>query len=406
MLNPEEWMDINDLHRQGNSIRAITQITGYSRNTVRRVLRQSAPESFSQPLRASKLDPYKAYLAQRLATYSLSAVRLLGEIRPMGFTGSIDIVQRYIKELSTSRSASARATVRFETPPGAQAQVDWASCGRLPSGESVYAFVMVLGFSRMLYAQFTLSMDVTTLLECHKSAFAYFGGWTQTILYDNMKQVRLGQDRMNPLLLDFAHHYGFTPKTHRVRRPRTKGKVERMVDYLKDSFVLGRSFADLEDINAQGRHWLDYTANVRIHATTNCRPVDLLKKEKEHLSCQASVAPYPLQSVAVRRVDAESFVHLGGSRYSTPPEHVGKTVTLVHLGQKLIIRAGDLTIAEHPAAPKRGSCMADPKHIEELWKLSTKMSQDAVSSRAPWHIGQELPVVEVRALKVYEEAAL
>jgi transposase len=404
MLNPEEWMDINDLHRQGNSIRQIAQITGYSRNTVRRVLRQSAPQGFAQPARASKLDPFKAYLAQRLGQCSLSAVRLLGEISPMGFSGSIDIVQRYVKELSVSRDASARATVRFETPPGAQAQVDWASCGRLPGGQSVYAFVMVLGFSRMLYAQFTLSMDVATLLECHKSAFAYFGGWTQTILYDNMKQVRLGPDRMNPLLLDFAHHYGFTPKTHRVRRPRTKGKVERMVDYLKDNFVLGREFADLADINAQCRHWLDHTANIRIHATTDRRPVDLLREEKDHLSTVTSVAPYPLQSVAIRRVDAESFVHLGGSRYSAPPEHVGKSVTLMHLGHKLIIRSGDLTIAEHPAAPKRGSCMADPKHVEELWKLSTKMSQDAVSSRAPWHMGQELPVVQVRALSVYEEA--
>src|SRR5208282_88975 len=102
-----------------------------------------------------------------------------------------------------------------------------------------------------------------------------------------------------------------------------------------------------------------------------------------HLACVTSVAPYPVHNACVRRVDAESFVHLGGSRYSAPPEHVGKTVTLVHLGQTLVIRAGDLTIAEHPAAPKRGSCMADPEHIKQLWKLSTKMSQDAISARAP-----------------------
>src|SRR5438105_15662500 len=91
-----------------------------------------------------------------------------------------------------------------------------------------------------------------------------------------MKQVRLGRDEWNPLFLDFANHYGFTPKTHRAYRPRTKGKVERAVDYVKDGFLLGRSFTDLEDLNARALAWLAETANVRVHATTGRRPADLL----------------------------------------------------------------------------------------------------------------------------------
>jgi transposase len=96
-------------------------------------------------------------------------------------------------------------------------------------------------------------------------AFEFFGGWTHEMMYDNMKQVRLNQQQLNPLFVDFAGHYGFAIKTHRVRRPRTKGKVERMVHYVKDNFLNGRTFADMADLNTQARHWLMYTANARVH---------------------------------------------------------------------------------------------------------------------------------------------
>jgi transposase len=398
MLTQEVWMDIKVLHQEGHSIRQIARLTGHSRNSVRAALRERTPSPFQQPERGSKLDPFKAYVLRRFAEHRLSAVRLLEEIRAMGYSGSIDILQRYIKSLRSAQACQAKATVRFETPPGAQAQADWAYCGKL-GGKSVYAFVMVLGFSRMLFVEFTFSMDLPVMLECHKRAFASFGGWTESILYDNMKQVRLGPDEFNPLLLDFAGHYGFTVKTHRVRRPRTKGKVERSVDYVKDSFVLGREFVDLADMNAQGRHWLEHTANVRVHATTGERPVDLLPKEK--LAALASIAPYPVAAYVSRRVNAESFVHFAGSRYSVPPEHVGKNVVLVHLGAKVVVRAGDLVIAEHDAARKPGSCMADRDHVAQLWKLTTMTE----TSRQPeWNHAAQA-VVETRPLSVYEEAA-
>jgi len=315
----------------------------------------------------------------------------------MGYTGSLDTVQRYLKSLRSVQVCADKATVRFETPPGVQAQADWAYCGKL-GDKSVYAFVMVLGFSRMLYIEFTFSMDLSTLLECHKRAFAYFGGWTQSILYDNMKQVRLSPDQLNPLMLDFAGHYGFSIKTHRVRRPRTKGKVERMVDYVKDNFLLGREFVDLADMNAQGRHWLEHTANVRIHATTNERPVDLLPKE--NLTALASISPYPVAAFASRQVDSESFVRFAGSRYSVPPQHVGESVVLLHMGGKVVVRSGDLVIAEHAEAPKRGSCMADSSHIAELWKFTTRTQ---IIRQPEWHQASAT-VVETRSLSVYEEA--
>ena len=114
-------------------------------------------------------------------------------------------------------------------------------------------------------------MRLESLIRCHQNAFAYFGGWPAKILYDNMRQVIVRPGLVNPRFRDFADHHGFEPKAHRPYRPRTKGKVERMVSYVKDNFLAGRSFDSLEALNTQGRNWLDTTArNVRIHATTGC----------------------------------------------------------------------------------------------------------------------------------------
>jgi transposase len=261
MIALDQLMDIRDLNRQGHSIRAIARLTGLSRNTIRRVLRGQHDLKRRESTRPSKLDPFKDYLRQRRAEYPLSAVRLTAEIRPMGYAGSVITVRRFLATLDDRDHRERRLTVRFETPPGQQAQADWASAGRFLDAEgrsrSIYLFVFVLAYSRMLFVHFTTSMNLATLVACHQRAFDYLGGWPRVILYDNMKQVRLGPTHWNDAFLDFANHHGFTLKTHRPYRPRTKGKVERTVDYVKDNFLLGRCFATLDDLNAQGIAWLD-----------------------------------------------------------------------------------------------------------------------------------------------------
>lgn len=252
---------------------------GYN-NTVRKLLRAQRAPAPSARVQASKLDPYKPYLIERWTAHALSAVRLWPEIRAQGFTGSTQIVRRFLHTLKAERHVDQSLTVRFETPPSEQAQCDWAEVGRYPQPDGtsirIYAFVMVLGYSRYLYIEFTRSMTLATLIRCHQNAFAFFGGWTQRILYDNMRQVIVGPERTNARFLDFARHHGFEAKRCRPYRPRTKGKVERSVSYLRDSFLNGRTFTGLDDLNAQGRHWLGSVANIRIHATTQARNIQAI----------------------------------------------------------------------------------------------------------------------------------
>lgn len=403
MLKLEEWMDIRSLHKEGHSIKAIARLTGRSRNTIRRVLREAGFTGFHKPQRTSCLDSFKAYLRNRYEECALSAVRLLPEIQAMGYTGSIATVRRYLHSLKPEQERLRKLTVRFETPPGKQSQADWAYCGRFPDPDGkllpVYVFVMVLGFSRMLYVEFTSSMKLPALMRCHRNAFDFFGGWTREILYDNMKQIRLGPGELHPWFMDFAAHYGFAIKTHRVRRPRTKGKVERMVRYVKDAFLNGRSFRDFAALNAQAQHWLANTANCRMHATTKQRPVDLWKQEQ--LTTLDGSAHYPVCEFVSRKAGFDGFVRFQRSRYSLPPEYAGKSVLIGQREQHIVIRSRDLILAEHRPAQKSGETVADPVHVAALWKLSL---HQAKTPPPRWQLSFDQQVATT-PLTAYQEVA-
>jgi transposase len=394
-------MDIKELVREGRSIRAITRITGRSRQTVRKVLRGAHPIKTNPRKRVSKLEPYQEYVRKRFEDSQLSAVRLLEEIKPMGYAGSIQTLRRYLQTLKPERIRRAKITVRFETPPGKQAQADWGYCGKYdtPSGQrlAVYVFVIVLSYSRMMFIHFTTSMRMAALLESHQKAFAFFNGWPATVLYDNMKSVKRSRSQWNEQFLDFAHHYGFIPKTHQPYRPRTKGKVERMVEYVKDNFLAGRTFEGIEDVNAQALHWLNQTANVRVHSTTQAIPQERFAEEP--LTPYDSIRPYRYLDPVTRQVNYESMLHYRGSRYSVPPAYAGQSVSVTAQGGHIRVQCGDTVIAEHPQALKGGQCIVNKDHIAELWKLTEQQVRPPQGPR--WDITFQQSVQQV-PLSVFE----
>lgn len=320
----------------------------------------------------------------------------------MGYTGSVRTVRRLVARLDPHRHFEKRRTVRFETPPGKQAQADWAYCGRFPDANGtmvgVYMFVMVLAWSRMMYVEFTTSMRLPVLIRCHLAAFRFFGGWPLEILYDNMKQVRLGPEQWNPLFVDFVSHYGIVPRTHRIRRPRTKGKVERMVDYVKDNFLTGRTFNGLDDLNAQAMHWLGHVANTRVHGTTGERPLD--RWAAERLVAYDSIAPYRIDESVQRTASWEGYVRFGGSRYSVPPEMAGREVVVGRSEQNVTIRCGEMIVAQHRMAARGGLTVADPDHVAAMWKLTLGLSEPEVLER--WTIRFDTPVAKA-SLAAYEQ---
>lgn len=405
MIKVGHYMEIKELKSEGLSIRAIAKRTGLSRNTVRKVLRGEHTLQVTTGPRVSKVESFKVYLRERYERYQLSAVRLYDEIKAMGYNGSLPTVRRYVQTLKGPSQRMTKVTVRFETPPGKQAQADWSECGRFTwvdgRAVTIYAFVMVLSYSRMLFVHFTTSMRMAELLRCHRLAFEYFGGWTAQILYDNMKQIRTGPGQLNEQFVDFAEHYGFVVKTHRAYRPRTKGKVERVVDYLKDNFLAGRTFASLDVLNAQAHHWLVHTANARVHGTTGRIPNE--QWPLETLTPLHSRPVFESVRAVKRSVNNEAMVHYHGSRYSVPPTYAGKTVMVVSEGGYIHVHCGDTIIAEHRAACSVGQCIVARDHVAELWKLTLQhVTVPPAPTGERWHL-LKVPTVEAVPLTRFEE---
>lgn len=282
MIGKEDWVNIHTAYKNGTSIKEIARQTGLARNTVRNAIRRGGvPDRATK----SKLDLYKEYLISRLAEYpGLTVEKLFREIKAQGYTGGTSILSDFTLPYRKRRKDTS--TVRFETPPGKQAQVDWAELGyHEVEGRRVKVslFVIVLCFSRMLYARVVTDETLPTFLECHRHAFEYFGGVPEEILYDNAKVVALSRTKeavvFNPGLTDFAGVYGFRPIVCKPYRPQTKGKVERSVKYLRDSFLEGEVFVSLDDMQQQLFKWLETVANSRVCSTTGEVPAKLFLAE-------------------------------------------------------------------------------------------------------------------------------
>ena len=241
MLGGTAVREIIELHAQGRSIRQIAKLTGQSRNSVRKYLRNPGlPVARARPKRGSALGPYTAHLQARLQAGVDNAVVLLREIRVLGYPGGYTTLKNYLRPHRLQRELQSRQTTRFETEMAEQAQVDFGQYSYLdPEGQTrrVWAFVMVLGWSRALYVEFIQKADTSAFLRCHLNAFQYFGGVPKTALYDNTKLVVLSRDELNhPVwnerFLDFSLRVGFSARLCQPYRPRTKGKVERGVGYV------------------------------------------------------------------------------------------------------------------------------------------------------------------------------
>jgi len=296
MFGRETRMLLRHYLEQGTSKSALARQLGVHRDTIHRWIRDGELDRDldGEPARygprrpvATKLDPYKPIVEARLAAYpQLSAVRLLDEIRAAGYTGGYSQLKTFVQRVRPT--PPPEPVIRFETPAGRQAQVDFARF-RFAWGIR-YALLVVLGYSRLLWCRFYARQDMATLMDGLEDAFLAFGGVPQELLFDQMKAVITRDLRIeggalvhNAEFLRFAHHWGFTPRACRPYRAQTKGKVERPVRYLRGNFVYGRTFLHDADLDQQRQAWLDRVANVRLHGTTRERPRDRFDREERFL---------------------------------------------------------------------------------------------------------------------------
>ena len=363
---------INDLHQQGLSISAIARKVGCDRKTVKKYIERGleGPVYGPRAPRAGLLDPYVDYLTDRVAAFpDLSGHRLLREIKELGYEGSYSTLKPFLREVRPpSRTKFER---RFETPPGQQAQVDFAEFSVTFTDEpgvtrKVWLFSLVLGHSRWLWGRFVSSQNLQSVMRCHIAAFDAMGGAPEHILYDRMKTAVIGEDEAgvvtyNTSLVALLNHYGTVPRACRPYRAKTKGKVERPFRYIRQDFFLARTFRNIDDLNAQFNLWRTGIANTRMHATT-LRVVDEAFTEEQPSLKLLPAMPYDAVLTVERRVSHEGMVSVAGNHYSVP-ETTRKRVLEVqnHTHEVRVFEDGAL-VACHPVLEGRNQRRVDPAH--------------------------------------------
>ncbi|PVH27224.1 IS21 family transposase [Pararhodobacter oceanensis] len=372
MKGLREIVLIHDLKKQGLSISAIARKVGSDRKTVRKYLDRGLEAPVYGPRRPRErvLEPYERYLSERVQTYpDLSGARLLREIRELGYNGGYTAVTDFLREVRPSRQAQFER--RFETPPGKQAQVDFAEFTVEFTDEpgvvrKVWLFSMVLGHSRWLWGRFVASQNLHSVLRCHIAAFTAIGGVPAEILYDRMKTAVVGEDEAgvvtyNASLVALLNHYGAVPRACQPYRAKTKGKVERPFRYIRQDFFLARTFRNIDDLNSQFDAWRTEVANPRTHATTRRVVNEAFAEEHPHLK-SLPVIPYSAVLTVERRVSKEGMVSVGGNFYSVPDTTRRRTLEVQHHTTELRIFEDGRLIARHPVLEGKARRRVDPAH--------------------------------------------
>lgn len=402
--------EIIELRRQGLTISAISELTGSDRKTVRKYLAQpeGAPVYGPREVQPSKLEVFKPYLEERLQASVWNAVVLLSELRTRGYAGGYTILKDWLQP--QRESARTVAVRRFETPPGKQAQVDWGHLGTLEMDGQEYklwGFTFTLGYSRTMMAEAALDQKLGTLLRMHEEAFRQLGGVPEEILYDRMKTVWLGIDERgeivwHPVFLDFARYWGFRPRLCRPYRAQTKGKVESGVKYVRRNFLCGlqgREPGGLTDLNSQLRAWTWGVANQRVHGTTHEQVAVRWNVEQCSLHPLEGRAPYPYVDDELRKVARDAYVSWRGSRYSVPWSYAGREVWVRERRQEVEVHYGSQRIAVHVRAERRHLVVTEDEHHRGIPLAARHPAKTLIQIR------ESAPVVEIRPLAAYENAA-
>jgi transposase len=320
----------------------------------------------------SVLDPYKPFITDVLAQHPrLRATRLHAMLQGRGYPGGVLAVRRYVR---TVRPRRAEAYLRLQTLPGEQGQVDWGHFGKIPVGHAhrpLVCFVLVLSWSRAMYARFALDQSLESFLRGHVEAFDALGGVPRTLLYDNLKSVvleRMGDHvRYHPRLLELAGHYHFAPKPCAPYRGNEKGKVERTIQYLRHAFFAARRFADVADLNRQLTAWIAETAHRRpVPGDPARRTVEeALAEEQPRL---LPLPQHPLACTLLRSVSSGKtpYVRFDGNDYSIPHEVVGRPLTLVADEHTVRIVDGATELVRHVRSYDHRQAVEDPAHLTAL----------------------------------------
>ena len=392
MLNLETQAHIRHLFFAEHwKIGTIAQQLGVHPDAVRHALQT---DSFHQEqvLRPCITDPYVEFVREALKNYpQLRATRIFQMVRDRGYTGSIVQLRRVVARL---RPVRREAFLRLCLFPGEQAQADWAHFGEVRVGRArrhLSCFLITLSYSRALYLEFFFDQTIENFLRGHVHAFQAWSGTPRITLYDNLKSVVLERRgdaiHFHPRLLELCGHYHFLARPCAVRAGNQKGRVERAVRYVRESFWAGRSFSTLEGCNRQALLWRDQIAHQRPWPGDDSRTVAQAFQEEQSRLLPLPEHPFPTDLVRAVHSDKIIYIRFDLNDYSIPPHAVGRPLTLVASDSEVRILDGTQELARHRRTYDRRQLVLDPAHQQALLQEKRK----AIGSTPGGRLVQAVP---------------
>jgi transposase len=367
-------------HAEKWKIGTIAAQLGVHHDTVRRVLAQAGVAEGITTIRPSMIDPFVPLIRQTLEKYPrLRASRLYGMVKQRGYGGGPDHFRHVIARYRPR--PVAEAYLRLRTLPGEQAQVDWGYFGKLTIGRALrplWGFVMVLSYSRHVFLRFYLGQAMANFLRGHVCAFQTWNAVPRVLLYDNLKSAvleRVGQAvHFHPTLLALAAHYHFEPRPVAVGRGNEKGRVERTIRFIRESFFAARQFTDLADLNTQAELWCNTVAAERPCPEDRTQRVrEVFEAETPSLLCLAD-NPFPAEDRFETQVARTPYVRFDLNDYSVPYTHVRRPVVVLATLDTVRIVDGLEVIATHRRSWDKGEQVEIEEHVRELvaWKRAAR----------------------------------
>jgi transposase len=405
MIRSRTVNTIHELSAQGKSIQEMAITLGIARNTVRKYLRhpELAAMPHPRPNRRSKLDPFKEQIKQWMQEdHCYNCEAMLPRLLAMGYTGSLSVLKAFVHPLRPPQAGHAPVQ-RFETEPGEQVQFDWGEFKYEQDGvpRKVYGFTAILCYSRMRFVTFVKRCDGPTLIRCLMEAFEYFGGLPKAVLTDRMKSVLVVMEgkipRWNARFADFMASIGVAPRVCRAYTPQTKGKIERSVGFVKQSFWAGVCFSDIDDLNRQAHVWCE-RINTRVHRTTHERPRE--RREQEPLSPLPAAFAWERFATEERKVGWDGYLSYDGVLYGLPsdPPVAGTVVQVRERHGNLSVWSQGRLLAE---LAKRAQSQVTVTHPDQFRTVAPAASLR--ERTVPLGHQRAAPAVVTRALAEYDQ---
>jgi len=375
MISVEVWTTIRTLRAQGHSISTISRQLHLSRKAIRRALRSSQPPRYQRkPVENPQLVRFIPVIREMTTEQHLVGSRILNEIRARGYKGSPAAFYRTWARLRPTQP-DPRVTERFETAPGEQCQFDWSPYTILLGGAltRVIVYNTVLGYSRRQFNWASRDETAAAIYEGLEEAFWHFGGVTKVVLIDNagafVVDARPAHFEWNARFLELCGYYRVEPRACRVRRARTKGKVEKPFQYTENHLIKGNSWTDFDAFNRDLRRFTTEILDVREHGTTHQPPLERFAEEAPSLTPLPATRYIGIHALT-RKVSWDCLIPYEGSRYSVLSLYAGKRVW-VRVSQGVRLEALSPTgavIGRHVLSETKGATVIDPAHYEGLRK--------------------------------------